>query len=54
MAAQVREEDYAVLKLPDGTVQPIVADYEMQRVFNISSALGNTVRTARSKSATRF
>lgn len=49
-----RSKDYAILKLPDGSTQPIIADYEMRRVFNVSSAIGNTVRTARTKSAINY
>lgn len=49
-----RGKDYAILKLPDGSTQPIIADYEMRRVFNVSSAILNTVRTARTKSAINY
>ena len=49
-----RDEDYAILKLPDGTSQPILPDYEMQQVFDVRSAISNTVRTARSRSAINF
>ena len=49
-----RQNDFAILKMPDGTTQPILPDYELQQVFNVSSAIGNTVRTARSNSAFNF
>ncbi len=51
---QDRNDDFAVLKLPGGTTQPILPDYEIQQVFNVGSALGKTVRTARSASAINF
>lgn len=47
-------KDYAILKLPDGSTQPIIANYEMRRVFDVSSAIGNTVRTARTKSVINY
>ena len=49
-----RQNDFAILKMPDGTTQPILPDYELQQVFNVSSAIGKTVRTARSNSAINF
>ncbi len=49
-----RKDDFAILKLPDGTTQPILPDYKLQEVFNVASAIGKTVRTARSKSAINF
>ena len=49
-----RQNDFAILKMPDGTSQPILPDYELQQVFNVSSAIGKTVRTARSNSAINF
>ena len=49
-----RKNDFAILKMPDGTTQPILPDYELQEVFNVASAIGKTVRTARSKSAINF
>ena len=49
-----RKDDFAILKMPDGTTQPILPDYKLQEVFNVASAIGKTVRTARSKSAINF
>ena len=49
-----RQDDFAILKMPDGTTQPILPDYELQQVFNVSSAIDKTVRTARSNSAINF
>ena len=49
-----RKNDFAILKMPDGTTQPILPDYELQEVFNVGSAIGKTVQTARSKSAINF
>ena len=49
-----RQNDFAILKMPDGTTQPILPDYELQQVFNVSSAIGKTVRTARSNSAINY
>jgi len=49
-----RKDDFAILKMPDGTTQPILPDYELHEVFNVGSAIGKTVRTARSKSVINF
>lgn len=49
-----QRNDFAILRMPDGTTQPILPDYELQEVFNVASAIGKTVRTARSKSALNF
>ena len=49
-----RKDDFAILKLPDGTTQPILPEYELQEVFNVGSAIDKTVRTARSMSAGKF
>jgi hypothetical protein len=49
-----RNDDFAILTMPDGSTQPILPDYELQEVFNVGSAIGKTVKTARSKSAFKF
>ncbi len=41
----------ATLELPDGSRHQVVPEYHFQQVLNIGSAIGKTVRTARSRSA---
>lgn len=41
----------ATLELPDGSQHPVVPEYHFQQVLNIGSAISETVRTARSRSA---
>ena len=41
------------LELPDGSRHPVVPEYHLQQVLEIRSAIGTTVRAARSQSASR-